>query len=491
MSGTITYAPPDSGNPFPNKPLHPAGTHIAKAQPAIQEPLTGNITIQGFALSGNGLSQPIRIPRLVFEPAPASASQPSAASMAFVSTVAIPAGAPVPLTVSTRLAFSGYQLMLRGQASIIRAKELAHVADFANVSALDALAGEPITVDLTAEGPWMPTQPLVQPPALMPIQPLVQPAVHSAQPVVPSIDTLTGTVTLRNANWKPVYLANAIQISHATLHLAAGEFLWDPVVFSYGPVKGTATLSLPTACDASQPCLPHFQLQFGALDASLLQAAFLGAQEKGTLLSTLINRLRSTAAPAWPRLDGTVKAESLILGPVTLNTPSATLSTLADGASITAFDAGLLGGRVHGSGTYQAAASAKDKPSYQFEGQLEKLSPVAVGKLLGLRSYGTSFDGNGKIELTGFTGDDLAASAKGSLHIEWQHGAITASSPIPPELVLFDRWIADAELANGSITLKENQLKRGAHSTSIQAAVPLADPPRLTFPALKEAPVKR
>jgi hypothetical protein len=450
-------------------PLHPAGAHSTKAQPALQEPLTGNITIQGFALSGNGLSQPIRVPRLVFQPAPAAAGQPSAASLAFESTFAIPVGAPVPLTVSTRLAFSGYQLTLRGQASIARARELAHLAGFANVSALDDLAGEPIMVDLTAEGPWMSLQ----------------------QPAVSSADTLTGTVTLHNANWKPDYLANALQISRATLHLASNEFLWDPVVFSYGPVKGTATLSLPSACNDSLPCVPNFQLQFGALDASTLQAAFLGAEEKGTLLSTLIDRLRSTAAPAWPRLDGTVKAESLILGPVTLNSPSATLSTLADGATITAFEAGLLGGRVHGSGTYQAAASAKDKPSYQFEGQLEKLSPAAVGKLLGFRSSGTSFDGNGKIELSGFTADDLAASAKGSLHFEWQHGAIAASSPIPSELARFDRWTADAEFANGALTLKDNQLKLGARATTIQAAITLANPPQLTFPAPRQTSAKR
>jgi hypothetical protein len=257
-------------------------------------------------------------------------------------------------------------------------------------------------------------------------------------------------------------------------------------------VKGTASLSLPAACDAPQPCLPHFQLQFGALDARVLQAAFLGAHEKGTMLSTLIERLRPTTAPAWPQLEGTVKAESLILGPVTLREPSATISTLANGAFIKAFDAGLLGGRVHGTGTYHAAVTAKDKPSYEFEGQLEKLSPPTVGKLLGLRSSGSAFDGNGKIALTGFTGDDLAASAKGALHFEWQRGAITATSGFaPPALVRFDRWSGDAEIANGALTLKENQVKLGIRSTPITASVTLADPPKIVFVVPKVAPAKR
>jgi hypothetical protein len=191
-------------------------------------------------------------------------------------------------------------------------------------------------------------------------------------------------------------------------------------------------------------------------------------------------------------MDGTVRAESLILGPVTLHEPVVAVSMLANGAQITALDAGLLGGRIHATGAYHAAATAKDKPSYEFEGQLEKLSPPAVGKLLGLRSTGSAFNGNGKIELTGFTGSDLAASAKGALHFEWQHGSIAATSGfVPPELTRFDRWTADAEVASGNLTLKENQVQRGARTQPVQATVTLADPPKIAFAASRQTPAKR
>jgi hypothetical protein len=249
---------------------------------------------------------------------------------------------------------------------------------------------------------------------------------------------------------------------------------------------------VPAACEAPLACPPSFQLQFGALDAGLLQAAFLGAQARDTMLSTLIERLRPTTAPVWPRMEGTVKAESLLLGPVTLHQPSATLTTLANGAEITAFDAGLLGGSVHGTGAFHAAATEKEKPSYQFEAQFDKLSPQAVGQLLGVRASGSAFDGNAKIELTGFTAGDLAASATGALHFEWQHGSVAASSGfVPPSLARFDRWTADAEIANGALTLKENQVKRGAAAQPVKAAVPLADPPRIVFAAPKQAQAKR
>jgi hypothetical protein len=479
VSGKIIYAPDSS---TPQKPAFPRQDRAAMAHAAVQGPLSGSLTVQGLQLSGNGFSQPLRVPKLLLAPA----NQPSGTGQALAATVAIPAGAATPLTVSTRLLISGYQLTMRGQASITRARDLARVAGIRNAEALDALEGDPVSMDLAASGPWLlPVQTLpVQTFSLAGLSPTAAP-LPSAAPA----DSLAGTVTLRNAAWKADYLVNPVEISQATLHFASGELRWAPVVFSYGPVKGTASLTLPAACDTPQPCPPRFQLQFGALDAGVLQAAFLGAHERDTMLSTLIHRLRPTATPAWPSLEGTVRAESLILGPVTLHQPVATLHTLAGGAEITAFDAALLGGHLHGNGVYHVAATPRDKPSYALEAHFDKLSPPGVGQLLGLRFSGGTFDGKGKIELTGFTAADLASSAKGALHFDWRQGTVSAASGnVPPALARFDRWTADAEIANGALTIKENQVKHGAHTTPVQASVTLADPPEVAFPASKPLP---
>jgi hypothetical protein len=475
VSGSLTYAPVAEESAAPEKLVRSSHARLAKPHPVVQPPLTGGLTVQGFELSGDGLSAPISVPNLLLQPAPALANQPAAgSSQALTATAAISAGGSAPLTISTRLKRAGYQVTLHGQASIARARELAHLAGLAHASALDTLAGDPVSVDLTAEGPWMPAERIP----------------FGALP--PPSDNLTGTVTLRNANWKADYLVNRVDISQATLQLdGAGELRWEPITFSYGPIKGTANLTLPAACVEPQSCLPTFELQLGAVDARVLQAAFLGARQRGTLLSTLLNRIRPTAAPAWPQLEGTVKAESLILGPVTLHAPVATVRTLADGAEITAFDAGLLGGRVHGNGTLHTPATAKDKPSYALNGQFEKLRPQAVGQLLGWRSTGRSFDGKGTLVLSGYTGDDLAASAKGALHFEWQRGSIHAGANLPPALARFDGWTADTEIANGALTLKESQARRSAVTTPVQASIPLSIPPKIVFPASKQAPAKR
>jgi hypothetical protein len=444
--------------------------------------LTGALAVQGLQLKGDGLSEPISIPKLLLEPVSAVANQPAIESLALQSTAAFSAGAATPLTVSARLAFSGYQVIVRGQASIARGRELAHMAGLAHASSLDALAGDPISIDLTAEGPWMlPQTPLQTPvPAPSPAQGAATPAVAA----LPVSDSLTGTVTLRNATWKADYLVNPVGISQATLHLLPNELRWDPVAFSYGPLKGTASFSLPAACEAPASCAPSFQVQFGAVEASVLQRAFLGAEKKGTLLSTLLERLRLRSVPAWPQLEGTVKADALLLGPLTLHDAVVNLSTLANGARITSFDAGLFGGRVHGFGTLHTAVNPQDKPSYAFEGQFEKLHPQAVGQLFGWRSSGSTFDGKGKLALSGFTGDDLAASAKGSLHFDWQRGAISGAN-LPAALARFDHWSADADVAKGALTLKQSQAQRGAKSVPVEASITLAIPPKIAFPVSK------
>lgn len=502
ISGKMTYAAIASesspgialNRPARTRKAGSVRTASGKVKLAVPGPLTGSFTVEGFQLSGDGLTTPIQAPRVVLEPATYSAGQQPAQQPgqppALVATVAIPAGGAAPLTITSRLALSGYQVTVRGQASIARARELAHVVRLPHAEALQSLAGEPLTVDLTAGGAWMAAQSLS-----------LDGGGAASQSLVPtSLDSVAGAVTLRNANWKSDFLANAVLISQATLHISADQFRWDTVAFSYGPVNGTAILILPAACPHPQTCLPRFELRFGTLEARDLQAAFLGAQTRSTVLSTLIDRLRPATVTPWPSLYGTVKAESLILGPVTLNQPSATLRILADGAEITDLNAGLLDGRVRGGGSLHAPGNGQGKPAYSLQGNFEKLNPEAVGALVGLSWSGGVFDADGQIELSGFTGKDLAASAKGTMHFEWRHGSMDAQpgesagqtdTADSAEPVRFDGWTADAAIENGKITLQQNQMVEGKSTHAVQATVTLGQPPTVTFGESGETQAER
>lgn len=510
ISGKISYAETAQVNGVPQKSaatvrpgkIHGSEPHATGLHAAQTGPLTGSFTVERLQLSGDGLRQPILIPKLVLEPV-ASATQGqqeggsefAAEHAVLAATVAISAGGAAPLTVTTRLGLSGYQLTVHGPAALARARELAHVAGMGDASVLDALAGDAVNVDLTADGPWMEavTAPFGRlSPGLS--APELTKMSASGEALT---DRLSGTVTLHNANWKSDYLANHVEIPQATLHLGRiGEetgLRWDPMVFSYGPVKGTAIITLPASCAVGEVCpahtAVHFQVEFGTLDSAALQAAILGAHEKGTMLSELIARLSpSSPATAWPELEGTVKAGSLILGPVKLEKPSALVHIQHDGAEITDLNAGLLGGSLHGTGTLTTGDSTHRLPSYALTGTFEKISPGALGQLLGQHWPGGVIDANGKIALQGFVGKDLASSAKGELHFVWKHGALSTRTGVSP--VRFERWTGEAEIANGTIALKQNEMLEGPRKQRIDASVQLEDPPSFSVVPSSETQAK-
>ena len=80
----------------------------------------------------------------------------SAEPAALETSRAVSLGGTGPLTITARLGLSGYRLTVRGQAGMKRSKELAHIAGLRDASALDGLAGDPVSVDLEAGGPWLP-----------------------------------------------------------------------------------------------------------------------------------------------------------------------------------------------------------------------------------------------------------------------------------------------------------------------------------------------
>jgi len=507
IAGKLVYNP-DAARTAVDPGVTPeAGHRMGKgstARRAALGPLTGSLIVQGLQLSGDALSTPIQAPKFAFEPAAPAVGEHAA----LVANVGVPLGGASPMVVAARLGLSGYRITLRGPASVTRARESAKVAGASEVSLLDSLAGEPIVVDLNAEGPWIMPESipvgeiLPQNPAGSAFaaqsntQSEARPSpLPAASLSASSADKLAGTITLHNANWKADYLANAVMISQATLHIGGGDSLWDPVVFTYGPVEGTATLTLPADCASA--CTPRFTVDFGSLDAGGLEAAILGAHEKGTLLSELISRLsskKSSTGSPLPRGEGTAKAETLLLGPLTLHDATAALSLTDTGAEVTGFNATVLGGRVQGTGTIQAAGGDHDKPAYTVEASFEKLKPEEVGELAGSRWRGGELNASGKVELSGFTGEDLASSAHGTLHLDWRHGSLAAegeAGTVPAALAHFDRWTADAEIANGAITLKGNTVRLGPRNGIVDGTLAFGDPAKLTLATPKGTLAKR
>jgi hypothetical protein len=492
MSGQIRYSPAASTGPAAARATGRAtrigrNARTSKLHAPPTGPLSGAITLTGLRISGDGLSKPIQAVKMTIEPA-------AGAEPALTATAAIPAGAPLPLNITARLSLSDYQLGVRGPAALPRLREMARLAGIPNTSLLDNVNGQPALVDLSADGPWLPAP---SPLAEAPLSPAsagstAGAAKSSAAPAAPlasGSDRMSGTVTLRTATWKADFLANPIEITAATLRLDNTGERWDPVEFRYGPVWGTAMFQLPASCDPGQSCPPTFGIRFESLDSAALEAAILGARHSETLLSNLLARLRPENAPGWPELEGTVHADELTLGPVTLSDAAASLRVGAAATEITALDADLLGGRIHATGTVTPGA----KPLYKLEGSFTGLNAAGTGQLLGMTWAGNGLEGTGQIELSGFTAEDLGSSASGTLHFDWRHGSVSEANEVefPPVLSRFDRWTADAEIANGAITLKQNQVQRGVHKLAVAGAAVFGDPPKVSFGSSEEVRAKR
>lgn len=459
LSGHLLYDPA-AASAAPAPQVRKAGIRpAARRTPA--GPLTGGLTLEGLTLSGDSLARPITVARMNLEPAPPQPDE----RPALLSSFTIPAGGAAPLSVHVRLALAGFQFGLRGPVSVGRLREFAHFTGAGVEPALRRLAGEPGTVDLLLAGPWM--------------APVEVTLGAPGPPLARSVDA-TGTIGFRDANWKAPFLANAILIHQATLHVDNGAYRWDPVVFSYGPVKGSATLSLPAPCAPPADCGPTFTAHFAALDTAEIQVALLGARRKGTLLSSLLARFNPSAAPTWPKAEGSLTADSVNLGPFLLTGLSANISIAASGAELTSFDASTLGGNVSGTAKLQIA----DKPQYTVASAFTGLKPAMVGSLLAMKWSGNTFSGSGKVQMSGFTDRDLAASAEGSLQFDWRKGGIKGAN-VPPALADFDRFRGTATIGDGVLSLNQDTVQRGARSTMVRAEANLAVPHKVTVSVSK------
>ncbi|HVC47302.1 MAG TPA: AsmA family protein [Terracidiphilus sp.] len=441
-----------------------------KASDAAAPLLTGSLVVEGFQLRSGALRQPIQIPKITLAPAEAAAGE----GQALTTAVTLPEGGSSLLSATLRLGVHGYQATLQGPASLGRLRQWAAVAGLSASSPLDGLSGDAVLLQLHAQGPWLP-----EPEPLFPGNAASGPGAAAPPAANHENDRLSGTMEFHEVKWKSSFLANEVEISQAVLTLGGNMLVWDPVAFAYGPVKGAASLQVPLQCEEDVQCPPRVEIHFGELDAGKLEAALLGARRPDTLLSSLLARFQSSVSRAWPQAEGTVEADALTMGPFALQNVTATARTQAGEANVEGFHGELLGGTLQGSGS----VTNGKQPSYALEGSFDKLNSQAVCNLLELRCKGGTISGDGKLAFAGFAGEDVGATAKGTMHFDWRRGTLTAMAGTaePPALAHFDRWTGEAAIANGAMTLEQNQVQRGARAKPVQATITFGNPPKVAF----------
>ena len=288
LSGQLEYNPgPAQAQDQPPAAVRrkPAHNRPSKNEVSVPAPLQGSLEMDGFSLSGGGLTPPIQVSKIVWAPQEAAVT----ARQALAATVSLPGGAPSPIAVVTRLSLDGYQLDAHGPVTLARLRQFAHLAGVADSAALAGVKGAPATVELTAQGAWIPSQCCA-----------FARSDTGEESARDNTDQLQGTVSLHNATWTSGILANDVEITDATLNLDAGKAEWRPVDFQYGPIKGTASLQTFPDCQTDE-CVPLLELKFSDLDAAALQAALLGAQKHDSAFSSLVARFMQNGSTVWPK----------------------------------------------------------------------------------------------------------------------------------------------------------------------------------------------
>jgi len=513
-----------------------SGGRLGHKAEEIPTNLRGTLTLEGGSIRGGELKQPLVLPRTVWAPTqgsilrqgagPNAGTQASApgvepAELGTQFTIPMPAltsttnssaassqaAAPQSITVRVGLGLQGYRVALGGSAPTARLRDLAYALGAPHLDAADNLIAGTADLDLVATGPWIAASDIPSP--LQSIAGAASGPTDQAAAVgtPPGDDSLTGTMQLHHIQWKPPYLASAVEMPQGlvTVSAAGAELTSD---FSFGAAKdagkdigkdsgkdsirGQVHVTASPGCKAAD-CQPRVSLSFGVLDAGVLEAALLGAPVKKSLLSPLIDRMRSPDRPKWPVLVLNVQVESLVLGPVTLHKLSAQMKMQERDVALDHWDTGLLGGTATGTGHFTWAA---DSPRFAVDGSFATVDAVQLGALLGSKLGGRPLSGSGKVELSGLTAKDLAASATGDVQFNWPHGMLATGAPrarVVAEgdsdegnepgsaaLVHFDGWVGKLVIKGGKAELGENAMLQGKRSTSVTGTIPFGGVARLS-----------
>ncbi|WP_263354998.1 AsmA family protein [Acidicapsa acidisoli] len=522
----------------------------AKGIEAVPTKLKGTITVDGGQIKGGELKEPVVLPKMVWTPSfvPGFAN---GAGLGTKFTIALGAGAPVLQTpvqqtaapsgdpkssrgaaapvqaIAVRIGVGarGFDAALTGTAGTARVRELAYGFGLPHLDAADGFTGGTADVDVTATGPWIPAADVAASlqdgvsaaNAPSPTSASAKASMSagrksrlSASTAAPTDllgrDSVSGTVQLHHAQWKAAYLARPVDMLQATITFSGSDVAFASD-FTYGSAKdagkdqirGSAQVNAPTNCKTGSPgeCVPAVQLRFGSLDAAVVQSALVGTPEEKSLLSPLLDRMRSSEKPKWPEVAVNVQADALAIGAVVLQKPVIHMRLKENEILLEDWEADLLGGSAKGTGRF---AWASDRPDYTFDANFSHLSATSTGALIEAKWTGGPVSSSGNIHLSGLTPKDLVASASGNLNFDWQNGAIstttgdepkeraeeekpreTKSEESKPADTKFDEWKGVATIHGGTVQVGENTMRVARRTLSMAGEIPFGGPAKLAF----------
>ena len=425
--------------------------------PLPVETLTGGATIQGLTIRTSGMDTPLVFPALHIAPpqnAPVThharkvRPAPHGLALLQLANANIALGGETPLSVSGDFTRQSFTVRFNGDTSIKQLRPL--VSSFGLLhNAASALAPHgDANLNLTVHGPWLPQT--------------------SAVDNTPLSAITEGSIRLTHAEYLAGFLPDPVEIVSAQANLTATQIVWNPVSVVFHKIPATISISTPLPC-SDPACTRTFSLTTPELDAAALQSTLMGAGEHGEFLQQILARLDRNKAQ-WPALIGIVRIGTFTLGPLALHDASASLHVEGRQVQFTSIDGHALSGTLHATGAMDATG---DTPHYSFDTQILHANAAAISGLWHETApTGPPLTGivsaNAHMELSGYSADDLAHSAKGTFHWDWTQGTLGLA---PAALTDFDHWSASGTIKNAQLILDHSQVSRGPLKQTVSGTI--------------------
>ncbi len=280
-----------------------------------------------------------------------------------------------------------------------------------------------------------------------------------------------GSVQVRNATLRLGLFPVPLQLTSAQIKLMPSAVEWNALEGSFAHIPFSGSIHWQTPCVASNStCTRSFTLHTPNLNAGHFESALHDSQSESNLLS-LINPWAG-AAPQLPEISGTVSADVLSAGQVSLKDAVLTLRMKGRRADLMGISGAVFGGTISGAegesptpdtltqvptGSIQWGDGA---PVYSLRAVLRNIQPDRVGAMWN-ESWGTG-TANLLLDLRtrGWSAAELAKNASGKFKAEWLNGSLAGSTGGPREAAVgnFRRWSAQGLIRDQALVFTSSQM---------------------------------
>lgn len=414
--------------------------------------LKGELSATGIQFTGGALKTPITLPALTLSASTTEDEEEGRTVPALaISPFTLDAGEAQPLKMNGVIANAGFVLNVNGPAKIEKLLEYTQAFGLSRNTLSSNLSGGDATLALAIHSPW------------------VTPMYDLDHPM--ATDLLNGTISVKGTQLKAGFLANPVEIAQAKAVFDGDEVSWQQADITYGSLKTSADLSYRMPC-STDACVLNFHAHFGSVDAETVQAALLGAKKRGTLVKELLDRLERNKRMPWPKVEGTIDAQTLTVDRLALHDAHATVTVEGTDIELHSLDAHALGGNAHLSGTIKTGG---DKPQYALEVDFNHANAAEAGDLFHEKWGAGKLNFSTKLNLTGYTKPELLASAEGTSSWDWTRGAMTMEGT-GNLLSHFDQWTGEGALGKNVLAIKKSEVKKGKQAQEVSGSIDFSGP---------------